>query len=307
MTAMGRDHSTRLKTALALAALSLSLSGGHLSAQTASQQRAMQQLVSAASAASRPRAAQTVEAADTSLSTPSGVAYDSSGNLYIADTGDHCIREVTPLGVITTVAGSGVQGFGGDGGPATSALLDSPAGVAVDASGNLYIADSHNHRIRRVASGTITTIAGTGTAGFSGDGGPATAATMNLPTALAVDTAGNVYVSDTNNHRIRRISGATITTVAGNGNQLYSGDGALATQAGLDSPNGVAVDAAGNLYIADTHNERVRMVAAASGVISTIAGSGGDGILGRRQRGRRGFAGSASRCRPLHGRQPVHR
>jgi sugar lactone lactonase YvrE len=263
-------------------------------AQTLAQRVALRHLVSAArSNTPRPRATQTTEAADSSLSSPSGVAYDSSGNLYIADTGDHTVLEVSPLGIITTVAGDGEQGFGGDGGPATSAMLDSPQGVAVDAAGNLYIADTHNQRIRKVVSGTITSIAGTGTAGFSGDGGAAVSATLDFPTSLAVDTAGSVYVADTDNHRIRKISGATIVTIAGDGDQIYSGDGGAATQAGLDSPYGVAVDTAGNLYIGDTHNQRVRMVAAGSGTISTVAGSGVDGFSGD------GGAGvSASLARP---------
>ena len=136
---------------------------------------------------------------------PSATAFDAAGNLYFVETGNHVVRKVTSGGIITTVAGNGVQGFSGDGGPATSAELDSPAGLALDSAGDLYIADSHNHRIREVSSATgiIATIAGTGAAGFSGDGGPATAATLDLPTALAFDSAGNLYLADTNNHRVR--------------------------------------------------------------------------------------------------------
>ncbi|MGP8259944.1 MAG: Ig-like domain repeat protein [Acidobacteriaceae bacterium] len=209
---------------------------------------------------------------------PAAVAFDAAGNLYIAETGNHVVRKVTPGGAIATVAGDGVQGFGGDNGVATAAELDSPAGVAVDAAGNLYIADSHNQRVREVAAatGAIATIAGTGVSGFSGDGGAATAARLDLPTALALDAAGDVYVADTENHRVRRIAAGTgaITTVAGNGVEGYAGDGGAATAASIDSPNGVALDAAGNLYIADTHNGRVREVSAATGVIRTIAGTG---------------------------------
>ena len=209
---------------------------------------------------------------------PTAIVFDAQGNLYFAETGNHVVRRFSVAGVITTVAGNGVQGFSGDGGPAIAAELDSPAGLTMDASGNLFIADSHNHRVREVAAatGVITTIAGTGAAGFSGDGGLATAARLDLPTALAVDAAGNVYVADTDNHRVRRIATATgvMTTVAGNGVEGFAGDNGMATAASIDSPNGLAVDGAGNLYLADTHNGRVRQVSAATGLISTVAGVG---------------------------------
>ena len=212
------------------------------------------------------------------LMLPSAIAFDAQGDLYFAETGNHAVRILSAAGTVTTVAGSGVQGYAGDNGPATAAELDSPAGLALDAAGNLYIADSHNHRVREVSatSGTIATIAGTGVAGFAGDKGAATAAQLDLPTALAVDAAGDVYVADTNNHRVRRIAAATgtITTVAGDGVEGYSGDGGLATAAAIDSPDGLAVDAAGDLYVADTHNGRVRVVSAATGNISTVAGGG---------------------------------
>jgi hypothetical protein len=213
-------------------------------------------------------------ATSATLAYPSGVAYDASGNLFLADANNHVVREVSKTGTITTVAGTGIEGFSGDGGAATAAQLDTPTGVAVDASGNLYIADSHNHRIRKVSGGTITTIAGTGVAGFSGDSGVATAAQLALPSALAVDSSGNLYIADTNNHRIRKITGTTITTVAGDGEELYAGDGAAATAAALDSPTGVAVDTAGNIYIADRLNQRIREVTVSNGNISTLAGSG---------------------------------
>jgi sugar lactone lactonase YvrE len=209
---------------------------------------------------------------------PSAIVFDAQGSLFFAETGNHVVRKLSAAGVITTVAGSGVQGFSGDNGPAIAANLDSPAGLALDAAGNLYIADSHNHRIRKVsaAAGTISTIAGTGTAGFSGDSGPATMAQLDLPTALTLDSAGNIYVADTNNHRVRRVDAATgvITTVAGDGDEAFAGDNGQATSASIDSPNGLALDAAGNLYVADTHNGRVRKVSAATGVISTVAGAG---------------------------------
>jgi sugar lactone lactonase YvrE len=212
------------------------------------------------------------------LMLPSAIAFDAAGDLYFADAGEHTVRMLSTAGAITTVAGTGVQGYAGDNGPATAAELDSPAGLALDAAGDLYIADSHNHRVREVsaAGGTITTIAGTGAAGFSGDGGAATAAQLDLPTALVVDAAGDVVVADTNNHRVRRIAAGTgtITTVAGNGVEGYSGDGGAAAAAAIDSPDGLAEDASGNLYLADTHNGRVRVVSAATGNISTIAGAG---------------------------------
>ncbi len=217
-------------------------------------------------------------ATSATLASPAAVAYDASGNLYIADAQNHVIREVSTAGILTTVAGTGVEGFGGDGGPATSAQLDTPRGVAVDASGNLYIADSHNQRIREVSGGTIRTIAGNGTAGYSGDGGLATAATLFLPEAVAVDASGNVYIADTGNFVIRKVSAGTITTVAGDGEQTYSGDGGPATAAGLDTPTGVAVDASGNLYIADSHNQRIREVS--GGTIRTLAGNGTLGYSG---------------------------
>jgi trimeric autotransporter adhesin len=147
------------------------------------------------------------------------------------------------------VAGTGSAGFSGDGGPATAAQLGFPFGVAVDAEGSLYIADQSNSRIRKVSEGTITTVAGTGTGGFTGDGGPATAAQLSYPRGVAVDAAGNLYIADDANLRIRKVSGGTITTVAGNGSFGFSGDGGAATAAQLFYPMGVAVDAAGNLYV----------------------------------------------------------
>lgn len=208
---------------------------------------------------------------------PSALVFDAQGNLYFTETGNHIVRRFSVAGIVTTVAGNGTQGFAGDYGPATTAELNSPSGLAMDTAGDLYIADSHNHRVRKVAAntGTITTIVGTGVAGFSGDGGSATMARLDLPTSLAVDVAGNVYVADTDNHRVRRIAAGTglITTVAGNGVQAFAGDNGPATAAAIDSPNGLAIDAGGNLYLADTHNGRVREVNGATGIITTVAGS----------------------------------
>jgi len=223
-----------------------------------------------------------VEATSTPLIRPHGLAYDAAGNYYIADTDQNVIRKVSTTGIITTVAGTGEQGYAGDGGPATAAILDSPQGVAVDSNNNIYVADTQNNVIREVtaSTGDISTIAGTGVAGYSGDGSTATSAILDYPTAVAVDSNGNVYIADTNNHRIREITGTTIHTVAGDGEQFFSGDGGLATAAGLDSPSGVAVDSSFNIYIGDTHNQRVRMVTYATGDISTIAGTGAEGYNG---------------------------
>jgi sugar lactone lactonase YvrE len=214
------------------------------------------------------------------LNAPTGVAGDPSGNLYIADWGNYRIRKVTPGGTISTVAGNGTLYFG-DGGPATSAQLDGPRGVTVDASGNLYIADNGNHRVRKVTpGGTISTVVGNGTAGYSGDGGPAASARLNLPAGLAVDSSGNLYTADEEDCRIRKVTlGGTISTVAGNGTTGYSGDGGPATSAQLSGLRGVAVDPAGNLYIADTYNNRIRKVAP-GGTISTVAGNGTEGYAG---------------------------
>ena len=271
------EHFPGLTSALATLVLLVVTAGfaPALWAQNAAQRTALAKLVARrGNVLSNTTPGNGVEATGVSLDEPIGVAYDAAGNLYVADSENLVIREVNLAGITTVVAGTGEQGFGGDGGPATSALLDSPQGIAVDGAGNLYIADSGNHRIREVTAGVIATIAGTGTCGYSGDGGPAAAAALCLPTAVAVDSAGGVYIADTNNYRIRKIAGTAISTVAGNGVQSFSGDGGLATTAGLDSPFGVAVDSNLNIYIADTYNQRVRMVTYGTGIISTIAGTG---------------------------------
>ena len=256
---------------------------------------------------------------------PSGVAADAAGNLLIADTFNQRVRVVAAStgtfygkamtkGDIYTVAGNGTSGFSGDGGPATSAELNFPGGVAADAAGNLVVADTDNERVRVVAASTgtfygqamtagdIYTVAGNGTRGFSGDGGPATKAELNLPEGVAADAAGNLVIADTSNRRIRVVAASTgtfygqamtagdIYTVAGNGTTGFSGDGGPATSAELAFPNGVAVDAAGNLLIADTFNQRIRVAAASTGTfygkamtkgdIYTVAGNGTQGFSG---------------------------
>ena len=204
---------------------------------------------------------------------PQGVALDGSGNLYIADQNNDRIRKVDSSGNISTVAGSGAQGFSGDGGAATAAQLTLPSNVVLDALGNLYIADATNNRIRKVDSaGVISTVAGSGTAGFSGDGGAATAAQLNIPWDVAVDGSGNLYIADTSNQRIRKVdSSGNISTVAGTGTRGFSGDGGAATAALLNLPGSVVLDALGNLYIADGSNNRIRKVDS-DGNISTVAG-----------------------------------
>jgi uncharacterized protein (TIGR03437 family) len=173
---------------------------------------------------------------------------------------------------ISTFAGSGISGFSGDNGPATAAALNRPSSVAVDSAGNLYIADENNNRIRKVSGGIVTTVAGGASAGFSGDNGPATSATLSKPLGVAVDAAGNLYIADSLNNRVRKVSNGVITTVAGTGVIGFSGDNGPATSAELYLPWGLAVDSAGNLYIADEENHSVRKVS--NGVITTIAGNG---------------------------------
>jgi sugar lactone lactonase YvrE len=212
------------------------------------------------------------------FSTPPGLAVDTSGNVYVADNGNYRIRKISPDGIINTVAGNGTPGFSGDGGPATSARLSSVPGLAVDIAGNLWIADSGAHRIRRVTqAGVITTVAGTGVCGFSGDGSRASAAQLCVPEGIAADSAGNVFIADSFNGRVRRISpDGTIATVAGTGAPDYTALGDCST---LCEPGAVAVDPAGNLFVADYYNPEwaedgawvVREISL--GTIATVAGN----------------------------------
>jgi len=203
---------------------------------------------------------------------PVSVAVDSSGNLYIADFGNSRVRKVSAGGAITTVAGSGSFAYSGDGGPAAKAQLNGPQGVAVDAAGNLYIADSVNNLIREVTpDGLIAAVAGNGLAGYSGDGGQATSARLANPVGVVVDTAGNIFIVD-GSTRVRRVyADGLIATIAGNGSRGYSGDGGLATQAQLNGPSAIALASNGNLYLADTSNNAVRLLQYAGTGLSIAA------------------------------------
>ncbi|PZF72192.1 NHL domain-containing protein [Taibaiella soli] len=207
-----------------------------------------------------------------------GIVVDASGNIYVSDLDNNRVRKVSTSGIITTIAGTGAYGYTGDGGPATAAQLNSPHGLALDASGNLYICDEYNGRIRKVStSGIITTVAG---GGSGGDGAAATAAALSFPIDVKVDASGNMYISDLQDEKIRKVNTAgIISTVAGNGTAGYNGEGMQATLASLYYCFGIALDAAGNLYICDDYNFRIRKVNAA-GVISTVAGTGTNGFSG---------------------------
>ena len=209
------------------------------------------------------------------LNNPGGVAVDPAGNIYVADTANHRIRKVDTHGFITTVAGNGNALFQGDGGPAIQASLNHPAGLLVDGVGNLLIADANNNRIRKVDSqGIITTIAGTNFAGFAGDGGPAVNARLSVPTAIASDGAGNLFIADSGNGRVRKVDPqGIITTVAGKGGTGYSPDGTVATNATFGILQSVACDAQGSVFIADYQYNRVRKIRP-DGTLATAVGDG---------------------------------
>lgn len=244
-------------------------------------------------------------ATSAALDDPDSVVLNAAGDLLISDRYNHRIRRVAAVtGVITTIAGTGAGTFGGDGGPATGAHLFYPAGLALAAGGDLYITDEYNCRIRRVAAatGTISTVAGGGVCGFSGDGGAATSAVLNYPKGVAVDPVGNVFIADFANHRVRKVFAATsvITTIAGTGAVDFSGDSGAGTSASLYFPARVCVDSRGNVIITEMFGHRVRRVAAGMGVISTLAGTGAG--LQRRRR-RRHERRHQLACRPRGGRQ----
>lgn len=227
---------------------------------------------------------------------PQQVAVDGSGNVYIADTADHKIRMVDTTGTINLYAGSGVQGLGGDGGPAANALLDLPIGVSLDGSGNVLISDSGNQRVRIVSGGVIQTLAG---GGSGGDGGPAASALLAGPYTVAGDSAGNLYIADTGNNRIREVSGGIITTVAGTGSVGFSGDNGPATTAMLNGPTSVAVDGAGNIFFSDTGNLVVRRIDATTHNLTTVAGNGSSCFPTKSACGDGGAATSANLSWPL--------
>lgn len=220
-------------------------------------------------------------ATEASLGLPSGVFADGNGNLFIADFFNNRIRKVDTEGIINTVAGNGDPGFGGDGVTAAEAGLNRPTGVIKDNAGNIFVVDSENHRIRKVNPlGEISTVAGNGDQAFSGDGGPATEASLSLPRDIAFDSVGNMYIADEINHRIRKVdSQGIITTVAGNGEAFFGGDGGSATDAAVVDPTSVFVDGDGNIFIVGTRDNRIRKVDI-NGIINTVAGDGNGGESG---------------------------
>ncbi len=230
------------------------------------------------------------QASAAELYTPTDIVFDPAGNCYISDYGNMVVRKIDmTTGIITTVAGSNYSGFSGDGGPATNAEIYFAWAIAVDGSGNLYIADSHNNVVRKVNSaGYISTVAGNYSlgAGYTGDGGQATAAQIDEPTGLVTDAAGNLYIAEHLNHIVRKVDpSGIISTFAGNGYGAgtsyggYSGDGGAATNAEFDEPMGLTIDAIGNIYVADMNNSVVRKIDG-SGIITTVAGNGTLGFTG---------------------------
>lgn len=222
-------------------------------------------------------------ATDAQCYAPAGVAVDNAGNVYFCEIGNSVIRKVSPSGIISTVAGTGVQGFSGNGGPATAAMINQPTSVAVDKYGNIYFTDDGNNMIRMIdPSGIINTIVGTGVAGNAD--GLATAAQLNGPSGIAVNKNGSIFIADVYNHSIKRLDTGVVTTICGNGLPGSSGNGSSASIASLSYPKGVAVDTVGNVYIVDQGNSSIRRINAA-GIINAYAGNSsfgysGDGGLG---------------------------
>lgn len=215
------------------------------------------------------------------LNHPRGIAFDAAGNMYIADTGNHAIRRVDTHGVITTIAGTGTAGFSGDGASATAAQLFLPEGLACDSSGNIFVGDTSNNRVREinVTTGTITTVAGDGNPRLAGDGSLASSASLAFPAALAFDPSENLLVADSQNNRIRSINGGIISTIEGNTQPAYTGDGAAHGNF-LNQPEYITFDSAGNMFFSDSENSRIRRVDAGSQAITTVAGNGTAGNNG---------------------------
>ncbi len=217
---------------------------------------------------------------------PAGVAADTNGNIYFCEIGNSVVRKVNATGIISTVAGTGVQGFSGNGGPATAAQINQPTSVAIDDTGNIYFTDDGNNMIRKVnTAGIITTIAGTGTAGYFGDNGFAVNAELSQPSGVAIDRKGNIYIADVYNHAVRMIdTSGKIKTIAGDGTPGYSGNGTSAVIAQLKYPKGVAVDTFGNIFIVDQGNSTIRRINPAGIIIAfagcDTAGYSGDGDYG---------------------------
>ena len=234
------------------------------------------------------------------LNSPYGIALDAANNLYIVDRLNACIRMVAAAtGIIRTIAGTGQAGYGGDGDPAVSAQLQEPNDIVLDGRGRAYIADVRDHRIRVIdlASGIITTFAGTGEAGSSGDGGPASRAALRGPRALAFGPTGDLYICLRNDHKVRKVEMRTgvIRTVAGTGVQGYTGDHGPALAATFNGPKEIAIDHHENIFLVDTENHCIRLVEAASGLVTTVAGTGRPGGSGDE-----GLATAATLKRP-HG------
>ena len=240
---------------------------------------AEQKVTAVAGTGVRAFSADGAQASRSALVRPLALAIGPGGQIYIAE--GNRIRQVSQDGRISTFAGTGTAGFGGDGGPAVQAALNMPQGLAVDSAGNVYIADTLNHRVRRVdPRGVITTVAGSGDAGFAGDGKPARDAKLNLPTGIAIGLSDTLLIADTGNNVVRQVGlDGVIRTVAGTGDAGYRGEAGRAVDAVLHAPAGLAFDSEGNLYIADTLNQRVRRVDV-NGQIATVAGTGVAGFLG---------------------------